>query len=117
RAAVYVAKQHSKRIQGREVGGRDIWEVRWTLDRKRQDSVEIDCVAWSPIKQVSQGRTATVYNISVEEDESYVDDGLIVHNCTHFSTARGGRPVNPQSRASAWHVLKWAQELYIDTIL
>lgn len=37
--------------------------------------------------------------------------------CTHFSTARGGRPVNPQSRASAWNVLKWAQELYIDTIL
>lgn len=37
--------------------------------------------------------------------------------CTHFSTARGGRPVNPQSRASAWHILKWAQELYINTIL
>jgi DNA (cytosine-5)-methyltransferase 1 len=37
--------------------------------------------------------------------------------CTHFSTARGGRPVNPQSRASGWHILKWAQELYIDTIL
>lgn len=37
--------------------------------------------------------------------------------CTHFSTARGGRPVNPQSRASAWSILKWAQELYIDTIL
>lgn len=37
--------------------------------------------------------------------------------CTHFSTARGGRPVNPQSRASAWHILKWAQELYIGTIL
>lgn len=37
--------------------------------------------------------------------------------CTHHSTARGGRPVNEQSRASAWHILKWAQELYIDTIL
>ena len=37
--------------------------------------------------------------------------------CTHFSAARGGRPVNAQSRASAWHILKWAQELYIDTIL
>lgn len=37
--------------------------------------------------------------------------------CTHFSAARGGRPVNPQSRASAWNILKWAQELYIETIL
>lgn len=37
--------------------------------------------------------------------------------CTHHSSARGGRPINDQSRASAWHILKWAQELYIDTIL
>lgn len=37
--------------------------------------------------------------------------------CTHHSSARGGRPINDQSRATAWHILKWAQELYIDTIL
>lgn len=37
--------------------------------------------------------------------------------CTHHSSARGGRPVNEQSRATAWCVVKWAQELYIDTIL
>jgi DNA (cytosine-5)-methyltransferase 1 len=34
--------------------------------------------------------------------------------CTHFSPAAGGRPKNEQSRASAWHILKWHQELYID---
>lgn len=37
--------------------------------------------------------------------------------CTHHSTARGGRPINDQSRATAWHILKWAQEIYIDNIL
>ncbi len=37
--------------------------------------------------------------------------------CTHHSNAAGGRPKNAQSRASAWHIAKWAQELYIDTIL
>lgn len=37
--------------------------------------------------------------------------------CTNHSRARGGRPINDQSRASAWHILKWAQELYIDSIL
>lgn len=37
--------------------------------------------------------------------------------CTHHSNAAGGRPKNEQSRASAWNVAKWAQELYIDTIL
>lgn len=37
--------------------------------------------------------------------------------CTNHSIARGGRPMNDQSRATAWHILKWAQELYIDNIL
>lgn len=33
------------------------------------------------------GETATVYNISVEEDESYIADGVVVHNCPTFSLA------------------------------
>jgi DNA (cytosine-5)-methyltransferase 1 len=37
--------------------------------------------------------------------------------CTHHSSASGGRPKNEQSRASAWHILKWCQELYIDNVL
>jgi DNA (cytosine-5)-methyltransferase 1 len=37
--------------------------------------------------------------------------------CTHHCVARGGRPINDQSRATAWHVIKWAQEIYIENIL
>ena len=37
--------------------------------------------------------------------------------CTHHSNARGGRPCSDQSRASAWHVLHWAERLRIDNIL
>lgn len=37
--------------------------------------------------------------------------------CTHHSNARGGRPMNDQSRASAWHVLRWAEALYIENII
>lgn len=37
--------------------------------------------------------------------------------CTDHSTARGGRPVNDQRRATAWCVLKWCQELYIENVL
>lgn len=37
--------------------------------------------------------------------------------CTHHSTARGGKPVNDQSRASAWCILRWASTLTIDRIL
>ena len=37
--------------------------------------------------------------------------------CTHHSVARGGRPMSDQSRASAWHILRFAEALYIDNIV
>lgn len=37
--------------------------------------------------------------------------------CRHHSTARGGRPVHDQKRASAWYILRWAELLYIKNIL
>jgi DNA (cytosine-5)-methyltransferase 1 len=37
--------------------------------------------------------------------------------CTHHSTARGGRPCSDQSRASGWLILKWLQELYVERVI
>lgn len=37
--------------------------------------------------------------------------------CTHHSNARGGKPMSDQSRASAWHILRWAEALYIENII
>jgi DNA (cytosine-5)-methyltransferase 1 len=37
--------------------------------------------------------------------------------CTHHSLARGGRPRSDQSRASAWLVLKWLSELYVERVI
>lgn len=37
--------------------------------------------------------------------------------CTDHSVAKGGRPVKDQKRASAWHILRWIELLYIDDLL
>jgi len=37
--------------------------------------------------------------------------------CTNHSRAAGGRPRNEQSRATAWHVCRWAEALDVSTIL
>jgi len=37
--------------------------------------------------------------------------------CTHHSVARGGRPRSNQSRASAWLILKWLQDLYVERVI
>lgn len=41
--------------------------------------------------------------------------------CTHFSNARGGRPVADQRRAGAWCVVRWAEalapeEIYVENV-
>ena len=41
--------------------------------------------------------------------------------CTHHSNARGGKPMDDQSRASAWHVLHWldktqAKALFLENV-
>ena len=43
---------------------------------------------WSPIRDVStEEYDGLVYNISVEEDESYMVQNIICHNCTDISVA------------------------------
>ena len=37
--------------------------------------------------------------------------------CIHHSNARGGVPMDEQSRATAWHVLRWAEALYVENVL
>lgn len=37
--------------------------------------------------------------------------------CTHHSVARGGKPINDQSRATAWCVIRWAEALRPGVIL
>lgn len=46
----------------------------------------------------------------------YLDYLWASPECTNHSRAKGGRPKDAQSRSTAWHVLKWAQELYIRRI-
>ena len=37
--------------------------------------------------------------------------------CTHHSTARGGKPINDQSRAGAWQILHWLDHLRVEHVL
>lgn len=37
--------------------------------------------------------------------------------CTHFSTARGGRPMSDQQRASSWRIMDWLDELDVENVI
>jgi DNA (cytosine-5)-methyltransferase 1 len=53
-------------------------------------------------------------DVAGDED---IDVLIASPECTHFSIARGGKPVNEQKRASPWHVLDWVEKLRPENVL
>lgn len=43
---------------------------------------------WRTVRAIEPAPGTTVHNLSVAEDESYVADGCVVHNCQDYSVAR-----------------------------
>ncbi|HEV8439828.1 MAG TPA: DNA cytosine methyltransferase, partial [Methylomirabilota bacterium] len=37
--------------------------------------------------------------------------------CTSHSYSRGGRPISEQSRATAWHPLRWCDQVNVKTVI
>lgn len=88
-------------IEGRTVRQRPIYSVRmnaWNRQAFREDGF-----AWVPVREVRKtGRSATVFNLEVEEDHSYVADSFVVHNCTDVSVA-GTRMGLAGEQSGLWH--------------
>jgi len=72
-----------KIIEGRDVRQRDRYVV--SIPRINRSFFIEDRIGWKKIKKIDFGGEKTVYNLSVLEDESYLVEGNIVHNCQPFS--------------------------------
>lgn len=74
-------------IEGRTVSQKPFYQVRVWKTSKTLWGWEDD-VCWSQVRSVKDlNSIKTVYNISVEEDETYVANECIVHNCQPVSCA------------------------------
>lgn len=117
RCSLHKYKQHNHIIEGRNVSGRDVWIVAWDNNQSSRNAFEEGLHSWSSIKSIVNGsENIQVYNISVHEDESYIADGIVVHNCTNFSNAKGGLPREGDSRTLAWELVRyivWCKPKYI----
>lgn len=47
----------------------------------------------------------------------YLDLLVSSPECTHFSQARGGKPISDQKRQGAWQVIRWCRELHARCVL
>jgi len=78
-------------IKGRVCNQRDQYSLR-IPPSNRSAFIDASGYGWKQIRSSEPCGVGTVFNFSVENDESYIADGAIVHNCQSHSVAgkRGG---------------------------
>lgn len=85
--AVYYTKRDSKcTIEGRECKQRDTYTFRIS-SKSVKGYYRGRYVCRKLYQPTESDQYETVYNLSVEEDESYIANGAIVHNCQDISVA------------------------------
>jgi DNA (cytosine-5)-methyltransferase 1 len=69
--------------------------------------------------KVEQLHPPDVVKRLTDDDADRPDVDLLVGGpeCTHFSRARGGKPVSEQKRMSPWHILNWLEKLNVDAFV
>ena len=77
-------------IEGRVVNQKPTYKLTFHKESNLQDHAFFgNGYAWCPINDLIQEEYhGVVYNMEVEEDNSYTVNNIIVHNCQNFSSAR-----------------------------
>lgn len=85
----FIQRPKTCEIEGRIVNQRDQYQITYKLDTNTQDKAFYENgYIWSPVNDVNKKEyNGLVYNLEVEEDNSYVVQNIIVHNCQDFSVA------------------------------
>lgn len=106
-------------IEGRQVTCRDSWGtgVR-SYDNSKQQSEKFDDHIWVLAKKVVQTHIKqTVYNMTVDEDETYTANNIIVHNCSAFSMAgKRDKGWDKEKKYSDGKIVKNIEDLFFDFI-
>ena len=88
--SIYFDKRPGKcTIEGRTVNQKDTWSITFRLNSDKMHSHYIDGSLWQPVRNIEYNpkRKEIVYNMEVENDNSYTANNMGVHNCQDFSIA------------------------------
>jgi DNA (cytosine-5)-methyltransferase 1 len=95
-----------------------IYTIQIHSGQDQNADIREDLHTWNPVQSITEtGREEIVFNLSVQDDESYVAGGIVVHNCTHHSKAKGGKPVSKGRRDLAWVIVLWAKRARPEVIM
>lgn len=116
--SVHLCKRPKKAvIEGRVINQNDTYMFSFKKEKGKQDKAFYeDGYIWCPINKLSKEPfDGKVYNIEVEEDNSYVVQNIIVHNCKNISVA--GKQASLAKGSGTQSALLWECEKIIDAKL
>lgn len=102
----YFKRPEKHIIEGRIVNQHSTFSISFHKEIKKQNNSYVDLennIIWYSIKEIKkENYTDTVYNLEVENDNSYTANNFIVHNCQDFSVAgkQAGADENSKTRSS-----------------
>lgn len=91
-------------IDGREVNAHDSWRCSFSIPNTCEHNLHgiagaskyVIGYVWCRIREISEGEIQDVYNLSVEDNNTYEANGIICHNCGAYSS---GTPSGADFRA------------------
>lgn len=98
-------------IDGRTVNERKFYQVIYGKVENKQAIYKLGRW-WVPVRSIKPtGITETVYNFGVKEDESYVADGIVCHNCQDLSATGRQAGIGEGTRSGLFReMLRLAEE-------
>ena len=98
-------------IDGREVNAHGSWNCSFSIPNKYAHNLigiagaskYNNGYVWVKIREISEGETQDVYNLSVEDNNTYEANGIVCHNCGAFSS---GTPAGADFQAVLEEVVK-----------
>ena len=92
----------TKVIEGRTVNQRPWWMVRATPDDGRFTETDTGWHWFKLRRDPKAGEVTSVYDLTVEDDHSFVAAGIVVHNCQDMSTAGKRAGMVDGTRSGLW---------------
>ena len=111
----YTKRKHKVVIEGRECNQNDSYSMAFKKEACKQDKAFYeDGYIWYPIRGIeATGIEEEVYDITVDEDSSFVAGNAIAHNCTDLSLAgkmKGMERGSETSSSLLWQVERLLRE-------
>ena len=97
-------------IEGRTVTLNPQWALTFRKEMRSQSVAHIDGTkVYTPYRSKVKVAEDTVYNISVADDESYICNNRVVHNCTSWSIAKAGHGRETTNSGIGWELFSQYQ--------